>query len=320
MVGNAILLGQVAAVAGALLAGAGFVTVALVQLVLPLAGSLFALVDIPARHPRIAFGSWRLAVRMLGPSLLFVLITLSQVLSAQGTVLVVSIYLGGAAVALFATTRVLAGSVTKLASMVRHSVWPEFTALQAEGEREKLRDLHVALVKLCLMVTVPVCVALYFVGGEFYRVWTQRRLSFDPLLLAMLLGYVGTSTVWQASAVIGLSSNRHLPVALSYVCAGVLGVGLCVVLVPRFGVHGAVAALWAADLAARVVVIPGSACRLIGQSAASFWRRAVPAPAAGARGERGRDGCGRLHDVARAFRAVAGGGGHASGAPRAAAG
>jgi len=279
MVGNAILVSQVVLVVMALVVGAGFATVALAQLAAALAGSLLALADIRARHPEIVFGtgrgSWRLAVRMLGPSLFFLLITLAQVLGAQGTLVVVSIHLGGVAVALFATSRLLAGAVMKLTSVVRHSVWPEFTALQAQGHSEKLRDLHIALVKLCLMVTVPVCVALYFVGGEFYQFWTQKRLSFDPLLLALLLGCVSTSAVWQASAVVGLSSNRHRPIALSYVCAGVFGMGLCVLLVPAFGVHGAAAALWAGDAAARVVAIPGFTCRLLGQSPGEFWTRAV---------------------------------------------
>ncbi len=279
MMENAILTGQVVFMSAALLTKSGLPIVALAQLLPVWIGAVTSVWDIQRRHPDIAFGlargQWPVVLRMVGPSALFLLISLSHVLTLQGSMLVLSVYCGEVVVVLFATTRVLASAVRKLTSILRQSIWPEFTALQAEEELVKMRWLHIGLAKLSLMVTFAVAISLRFVGGEFYRFWTRRQLEFDPLLLTILLGYATTAAVWESSVVVALSSNRHRGPALRYLAAGLAGVLLCVVLVPHFGAAGAALALWVADVAFRVVGLPLAVCRLIDQSPLRFWAAAV---------------------------------------------
>ena len=279
IVGNCVLAAQVLLVAGALLLTQSFPVVAAATSIPLWLGMAFSVWDIGRRHPAITFGvrqgTWLLALQILGPSSLFLLIMLSQVLTTQGAVLILSIHCGGAAVAVFATTRILAGAARKLASVVQHGVWPEFTALQAEQELDKIRSLHIGLVKLSLILTLAATMSLYFVGAELYRFWTQRVLEFDPLLLALLLASVTTESLWRASSVVPLSSNRHAGVAVRFVGTGLLATGLCLALVPPYGAPGAVLGLWLADIAVRVVAIPNRVCRLLRQPLARFWAQAV---------------------------------------------
>ena len=279
MVGNAMILAQIVLTAAALVAKRGFAEVALAHLIPVWLGTAFAALDIRARHPEVVFGvrqgSWGLALRMLSPSLLFLLMSLAHALTSQGSVLVLSVWLGGAAVVLFSTTGLLANAVMKLSSIAQGAVWPEFTALQAENQLAKLRELHIGLVKVCLMATLSGAVAIYFAGPDLYRLWVRRQVDFDPLLMTLLLGYVTTASVWQASAVVAMSSNKHRVVVVRYVLAGVAAVGLCILLVPVIGVYGAVIGLWGADLLIRVFSIPNSICRLLDDRPLRFWWEAV---------------------------------------------
>ena len=84
-----------------------------------------------------------------------------------------------------------------------------------------------------------------------------------------------TASLWQGSVIVPLSSNRHFSTAVRFVLAGTAAVGLCLLLVPRFGPGGAALAMWLAAIAFRVVSVPNSVCRLLGQRPADFWYDAV---------------------------------------------
>jgi len=279
MVSNVILTGQVLTIAILLLLRQDFWAVAAAEVAVVWLGSAFAVYDIERRKPWISFGlrqgTWRLVASMILPGSLFLMISLSQACAAQGTVIVVSIFHGGAVVSLFVTTRVLAYSIGSLTGMVRNAVWPELTALQAEDEAQRTKDVHIRLVKLCLMLTATGAVILCFAGGDVYRVWTQKQLDFDPVLLGILVGNAVTTSVWGASSVVALSANRHSFVAARCAAAGALIIALCILLVPAYGPRAAALAMWIGDVSLCAVSIPNAVCRILGERPAHFWVEAV---------------------------------------------
>src|SRR5437879_7448241 len=92
---------------------------------------------------------------LLRPSLLFVLGIVANVMSPQGRVIVVSVALGGGAVALFVTLRTLANVIRQVVNTLVIAVWPEITRLDVLGERAVLRSAH----SLVGAATSSVCVA-----------------------------------------------------------------------------------------------------------------------------------------------------------------
>src|SRR5262249_14401552 len=77
-------------------------------------------------------GSWRAGVGMLGPSLFFLLIPLSDLLSTQMGLAVVQRNLDGAEVTRLATHRTTVNMAVLASGIFMQACWPELTALRAK--------------------------------------------------------------------------------------------------------------------------------------------------------------------------------------------
>lgn len=265
--GNARAISALAVVPLVLAAGGGMPALAAFQL-LPLAAVAgfvlwHAARSWPALVPRLGLARASALVSLLAPSLLFALIGLANALTLQGAVLLIVTQLGGAAVAVFVISRTLTSLIRQVVFTVNNSLWPHLTALEATGDYHRLRSLHRLSVQGSVALSVAVAAALWQVGDELIARWTGGRIGADPGLLQLLLIQVVLQAPWVASSVLPVAFNRPQVVAVASAVASVIGLGLAVVLLPRFGTSAVPLGLIVGEALACYVFVPREACRLV---------------------------------------------------------
>ncbi len=226
----------------------------------------------PELTPGISGAKFSIIQQQLRPSVLFGVIALAMALGVQGANLVVVGTLGGAALALFATSRTLVNSIRQLVSICTNAAWTDVTRMEAVGEHERLR----LALRLVVIISTAVCIMvgspLWFEGPSVIRVWTSNRLVPDTILLRLLLAYVILQTPWTAASLLPMSTNRNTRLATSYVVANTIGIGLAVVLVRSLGMAGVPVGLILGEAIGCYHFVLAEACRI---AAEPYWRFAT---------------------------------------------
>lgn len=249
--------------------------VALAQLVPVFAVAAYALRDLRSRCPwmaiRVVPVDWSLVRTFVSPSMLFAVMQLSMAVAVQGTVLIVNAALGAAAVAAFVTMRTLVNIGRQAAAALTHAAWPELIKLKVREADAKLRMAHRLLVKVGTASTLILAVILHFIGDELVGLWTGGRVMFDQEVMDVLLMLALAQAPWLVSSAFPTAFNQHRLVAWCYAGSAALGLALMFALVGPLGLVGVPTALLVADLIVCGWLVPTHVCRLLGDSAQSFW-------------------------------------------------
>lgn len=212
----------------------------------------------------LSLGRFSDGVSMVGPGLLFLLIPLSDLVSLQGTVMVLQSFHGGTIVSQFTTHRTVVNIARMLSGLLTFAVWPELTALAARGENSRLARAHRTLAKLNGWLVGAVALTLIPMGRWLYPSWTLGRLAFDPVILGILVAQTCVWGTWTASVTALSSGNRQRNITLTLAANALLVIALGVVLIPAYGIRGAAAAGLLGDLMVAAWIIPSLACRHFG--------------------------------------------------------
>jgi O-antigen/teichoic acid export membrane protein len=252
-------------------------TLALVQLIPTVSLSVVCLLDIGRRFPEVLpgfSGAKVVVVRdLLRPSLLFALITFAMAISSQGSVLVVSSVLGGAAVAVFSTSRTLANAAMQVVGIIKNAIWPDITMLYAAEEWDKLRATNSLLVIISSSLCIAVASALWFQGSSVVEVWTRGRLHVPPSFLRWFLLYLTLQAPWMACTALPIATNKHHHLAWLYLISGVIGIGTARLLAPRYGLNAVPIGLILGDAVACYHFVIKDTCQLIHEPYLAFVRR-----------------------------------------------
>ena len=230
----------------------------------------------PALFPSLGTWSKGTLPGLMRPSLLFVLVLAANAMSLQGSVIVVSLALGGAGVTMFVTLRTLANVIRQVVNVLVIAMWPEVTRLEAKGQTTALRSAH----SLVIVVTTSVCIAfgaaLWWEGADVVAVWTRGVLVADATTLRILLAFLILQSPWLVGFGFVAASNRHGRTAVACLVSSLIGLGLAAVLVRSYGIAGVAAGLVAGDLLACSHFVLRESCRLVGEPYEPFARRLWP--------------------------------------------
>jgi O-antigen/teichoic acid export membrane protein len=237
--GNLQSIGLLAVTATVLLLHGGVLRLALwgaAPMIVVTAGAWFSLRrSHPELLPKLSEARVAGLRELLTPSLLFGLIMLSMALTIQGPVVLVSMVLGGTAVALLVTTRTLANVVKQVVAPVQVALWPELTRLDAVGAEPALRLAHRLLLIGSVALSAAFAGALWFEGASVMTVWTRGKLPVDVWLLRFFLLVVVLQSPWFASSLFTMASNRHRRLAHSYFVSAVLTLAAIALLIRPCG-------------------------------------------------------------------------------------
>lgn len=176
---NVIRLGEFLVTVACLLAGGGFVAVALSVLVMRFLGSGALAAGLRLRSPWLSIGirraSRREIRRLIRPALAFMAFPVGNALSIQGFVLVVGWIAGGSGVALFSTYRTMSRFPFQMMGMVNASVWPELSRSFGAGDVKQARTLHRIAVSSSVWLVLVSEIAVLVLLEPILRIWTEDK-------------------------------------------------------------------------------------------------------------------------------------------------
>jgi O-antigen/teichoic acid export membrane protein len=258
----------------------GLLEVAIVQL-LPLIGSaVYVLKDLRCRHPEIKVGTtkgnWRIGKTLLVPSLFFLLLQLSMGFTIHGSILLVGVVVGPAAVAVYSIIRVLANMVRLIVGSFVNILWPELTSLNALKDYARLRKAHSLLVRGSIAICGSVAVLLHYEAKDIIFLWTDGRIAFDQTLMDLFLVYLIMQTPWHTSSVFPIAVNRHKKIAVTCFLSGVIGLGLAYLLSSHIigfglGAKGVILGILLGEVITAVWYIPAYTCNMMEESIMDYW-------------------------------------------------
>ena len=251
MVRNTQRLAEFLAAAIALLCHAHLIALALAVMLTRLTGNLLSMLDIRRRSPWLQVGwthaDWPTLKRITSPALTFMGFPLGNALSLQGMVTVIDATLGPVAVVIFSTSRTLTRFVWQILNAITNTIWVELSTAFGANDIALARSLHRRACQAAMWLAVISSAALFVAGPTIYRLWTRGKVPFDPVLFGLLLLVVIANSLWSTSYVVLLAVNRHQKLAVVYVLATALSLGLAFLLTPLIGLHGAALALLVID-------------------------------------------------------------------------
>lgn len=283
MLANMAQILQLIMISAALWLNVGMIGIAVLQTIPYIVVAAFALVDLHRRFPQLAITSIQSADRNLArtffrPSMHFFSLQISQMLTLQGTVLIVGVLLGSVHVVMFTTIRTLVNVAKQFLGMLSHSAWPEMTRLDAEGEKEKLFSLFRLILRVTLIMTMGFTILFHYWGENIYHLWLGDKVVYQPRLMDLFLIYLLQLTFWTACSHVLMATNNHRNLSRLQFVASIASLCFAFIGGQRVGLEGVLLGVILADLLLPAWLVPYLLWKYDSRySAVFFTREALPA-------------------------------------------
>jgi O-antigen/teichoic acid export membrane protein len=162
--------------------------------------------------------------RLLRPALASMTIPVAQALNLQGMVIVVGTVLGAPAVVVFSTLRTLTRLVFQVVLIVSRAAEPELAGAFGGGNKKLARSLFLHALRAGLWLGLAAVICLATLGPLIVSIWTQGKVTFEPLLYGALLASAFASVLWQTPLFVLRAANAHVRAAPVYMAASALAV------------------------------------------------------------------------------------------------
>jgi O-antigen/teichoic acid export membrane protein len=262
MLSNAMRLIEFSAVAGAIVVGAGVVTVAATMLTARVIGmaTIYALAQSFAPWAKLGFRHARVAriKALASPALSFTAFPLGNAINLQGFSLIVGTQLGAAALVVFSTMRTISRVASQAMNLINSSVWPEMSSAFGRNDVPAAREIHRRACQASIAVGISALIILATGGDRLLNFWTNGKVLMDYPSYQILLGGLAVNVVWFTSSVVPASVNRHQRMALAYLAASICGLLLALVLTRAYGLSGAASAALLVEGVMVIAVLPKS--------------------------------------------------------------
>jgi O-antigen/teichoic acid export membrane protein len=285
VVNTAFHLATVAAMVGALWAGGGLVSLAVVNLVGTVATECTRLwlayrvcpgLSLSLRHADLAQSRGVLVFGLKSS-----LAGLSRLLLFQTNSVVVAGHFGPAVLAVYARPMALMRVVETFANKFAFVLSPTASSLQASGHLDELRELVLKGSRLGTALVAPIILTLAILGDPILRLWMGVRYE-QGLVLALLVLGMFLPVAQRTVSIMLQGLNLHGRMALANLVAAICGVGLSLlnVTVLKWGLPGAALAIAVPMTLGTGVFIPFYACRELGIPLREYARRTFVVPVA----------------------------------------
>ena len=249
------------------------VTVAGLMLAVRLILFLVQYVDSRAFSPDLNLGFTGFSLAELKcawrPSVMFMALTMGNVLYNQGLTLLVGASLGAVAVVVFNTTRTITRVIVQFVSMIKLSVQPEFSFLFGTGDMVRARRLNELAFEASWGASVGLGVVIFIAAPWIMPLWTHHAVQIDPLLLAIFLASAFLNGIWSVTTGLLMGTNQHEGFTIRYVIAASFALVFGAVSVHSLGMYGIAFATVVCELFMLPYAISRS-CQLLHQPVKGF--------------------------------------------------
>jgi O-antigen/teichoic acid export membrane protein len=222
--------------------GFGLVGLAWASLVMNLIGHGLSWIYARRVLPRLQFG-WRFITRaqlkLIGSYSGFAFVgALATSIAFQTDALVITAFIGAAAVTPFALA---AGLVDNARSLVHSATWvlsPTASELETRGESAKLHEMMIVGSKYAVLLSWPVLAALIIFGHNLIVTWVDTRHTDAVALLVILAVPTLISLPQSATSSVLYGISRHRGVVTLSLLNSLLNLGLSLWWVKSYGLAG----------------------------------------------------------------------------------
>lgn len=155
----------------------------------------------------IYLAEWKEVKKLLGVGIGHQLCPLWQAILFQGSILLATYILGPAGAALWGALRVMARSVNQILELISQSLGPEYQLAYAEGDWDKLRQLHSAGLVSSVGLASACALCLGIFGLPIFHVWTNKQFVVPTHAWALLIGSLIPCAFWWSSQELQRSLN-----------------------------------------------------------------------------------------------------------------
>jgi O-antigen/teichoic acid export membrane protein len=201
-----------------------------------------------SRRIRVSLAQAMKGARSLRVSVYFWLINLAAMLNTQGILLVMGANLPAGMVALYSTQKTTAGLLGYITNLFHAPLWPEFTSLNALGQKEPLQKITLVSIRLMIVLTGLGAIVLWFFVPWLYPIWTGQQLEYNPILQFVFLLQGILLAGWYTAAWPLFATNQHRLPSFALISNAAVTILLAWLLVRPYGVTGAALASLAGDL------------------------------------------------------------------------
>jgi len=223
----------------------------------------------PSAHPRRrAHLSWTEVRHQIGRGSWISVGQVAQVLLSGTDLVVVGKLLGPEAIVPYACTGKLMAMLANQPQLFMQMALPALSELRGSAARDRLFEVSRGMTQLMLLASGAIVAVVLVVNAAFVGWWVGESrfggTTLTALLLAgMLARHVNVTMVYTLFC---FGHERRL--ALTPIADGVVGLVAMMVLVPRFGAHGAAAGLLLGSLA---VSLPANVRALAREQQTPAW-------------------------------------------------
>jgi len=206
---------------------------------------------------------------------------LSRLFVTHNTGVLITAYLGPAALALYCRPRALVLHTDKLVQGMARTLTPTASSLQSSGDWEEIRYCFMKSVQCSFYVVLPIVLLLTIFGGTILQVWMGHRYANDLIPAILALGVL--MPVGQSPAIrILMGLNAHGRPGLAEFIASLCSAVLLVVELSLFkwGLAGAALSVTLPLTIMNVVYLPRLVCHKVGLDVRRYFLFAIARPSA----------------------------------------
>jgi O-antigen/teichoic acid export membrane protein len=185
--------------------------------------------------------------RLTPPALAVIALPMALALSLQGTVVVVGMAAGAAAVPAFTAVRTLSRLGVQLTMIVNNAVLPEFTMAVASIDHARRARLAFLSLAASAAILTPMFFVVIGAGPLILKLWTHGVIHAPYALIVVMASTMLVNGTWFPISNLVFALNRHSQYSYYYLAAAAASVLLSYPLVGLFGSPGAAISLLLLD-------------------------------------------------------------------------
>jgi O-antigen/teichoic acid export membrane protein len=262
--------------------GYGLVELAVVALAITLVQYSTMGIIAKALHPRMRIslrGVTRAScMELFGFSIYrFIWIVANQLIFYADAV-VIGIFLGAGAITPYALAASLINYGRNVVFLLLDPLYPSAARMDAEGKRAELQRLLIVGTRMALVVALPLCLGLVFLGRQFITLWMGSGYAGSAVILAVLTIPQFFCMPQYVSALVLAGMAKHRVFAYVALAEGIANLILSVYLIQKVGLIGVAWGTVIPSLITNMVVIPLYTLRVLEMSLKDYLVKAYARP------------------------------------------
>lgn len=197
----------------------------------------------------------------------------------QTSGIILSSFMGLAALSVFARQRALINAVVRFMSQYGNVFTPQASALHSKGDMEELRDLVIRSARFGAYVALPIALLLIFAGSALVKIWMGSEEYVAPTVLTLLAASHFFSSIHRGAFSILSGMNLHGWASAAELAAAGLGILGCFAAVYLgAGLGGVALAVGVADFLGGAVAPALLVCRAVQLRLRDYVARTLTGP------------------------------------------